>query len=105
MVIENRTIDCAEEPFRVDVCLVFLSAVAVVHGRARTVYAAMGDDSLVRLGQLISQRLGDRPRDSRSRIDFIEHVAVPLEELDLPKAQSQNLVAIGRLQESSQGLG
>ena len=59
----------------------------------------------MRLGQLITQRLGDRPRDSRSRIDLVKHVAVPLEELDLAEAQSQNLIAINRLQEASQGFG
>ena len=59
----------------------------------------------MRLGQLIAQRLGDRPRDSRGRIDLVKRVAVPLEELDLAEAQSQNLIAIDRLQKASQGLG
>ena len=59
----------------------------------------------MRLGQLIAQRLGDCSRDSRSRIDLVEHVAVSLEELDLMEAQSQDLIAIDRLQKASQGLG
>ena len=42
---------------------------------------------------------------SRRRIDLVERVAVPLKELDLVKTQSQNLIAIGRLQKASQGLG
>ena len=59
----------------------------------------------MRLGQLIAQRLGDRPRDSGSRIDLVKRIAVPLEELDLAEAQSQNLIATDRLQKASQGLG
>ncbi len=56
-------------------------------------------------GQLIAQRLGDRPRDAWSRIDLVERVAVPLEEPDLLEAQSQNLIVTDRLQKASQGLG
>ena len=59
----------------------------------------------MRIGQFIAQRLGDRPRDARSRIDLVKRVAVPLEELDLAEAQSQNLIAIDRLQKAPQGLG
>ena len=55
-------------------------------------------------GQLGAQRLGDRLRDSRGWIDLVERVAVPLEELDLVEAQSEDLVAIGRLQKAPQGL-
>gem|GEM_PF-3626614 len=57
------------------------------------------------LGQLIAQRLGDRPRDARSQIDLVERIAVSFEELDLLEAQSQNLIVSDRLQKASQGLG
>lgn len=56
-------------------------------------------------GQLIAQRLGDRPRDAWRRIDLVEDVTGPLEELNLAQAQPEYLVAINRLQEASQWFG
>ena len=55
----------------------------------------------MRLSQLVAQRCGDRPRNSRSWIDLVKRVAVPFEELDLLEAQSENLVAVDRLQKAS----
>ena len=58
----------------------------------------------MRLNRFIAQRINHRSRDSGSWIDLVERVAVPLEDLDLAEAQSQNLIATDRLQKASQGL-
>jgi len=85
--------------------LLVSSAVAVAHGYTLRASARVRGDSLVWLGQLFAQRLGDRPRNSRSEIDLIECVAVPLEEPDRAVAQSENLIAVGRLQKPPERLG
>ncbi len=77
---------------------------AVVHGHAPLTDAAIRGDGHMRRRQLIAQGLSDRPRDSCSRIDLVKRVAVPLEELDLAEAQSQNLKTTDGLQKASQRL-
>ena len=64
VVLQDRTVDGAEEAFCVDVHLRLLPTVAMVHGRVRPADAAVRGDGLVRLGQFLSQRLGNRPRDT-----------------------------------------
>ena len=105
MVLDHRMVDGTKKPLGVDVGIVLLPAVAMVHRRAISADPAIGGDGLVRFGQLRTQRLGDRPRDFRSRIDLVERVAVPLEKLDLLEAQAKDLIATDRLQKASQGLG
>ena len=59
----------------------------------------------MRFRELGTERLLDRPRDSRAEIHLAEPVTVPLEEPNRPEAETENLVAIPRLEESPQGFG
>ena len=104
-MLQNRAIDGAEEPIRVDVCLVRLPAVAVVHSVACPADASVGGHGLVRFSQLSAQRVRDCPRDPRNQIELIKRVPVALEQPNLVEAQSEDLVAIDRLKEAPQRLG
>src|SRR5690606_18631698 len=104
VVRKNRAIDGAEEPFRVDVCLVCLPAVAVMHSVACSADASVGSDGLVRFSQLLAQRVCDCPRHAHNQLELIKRVSVAFEQANLVQAKSKDLVAIDRLKEAPQWL-
>jgi hypothetical protein len=95
-MLQDRAIDGTEEPLRVDLGFVRFSTVAMT---------AVGDDDLAWIGELSAQCIGDRSRDSRDEIDPVERMTGAFEESNVVQAQTEDLVAINRLQKASQRLG
>ena len=57
-----------------------------------------------RLRQLLTQRIADGPRNSMARLDFIEGVAITLEQFHFSSVKTEDLVTIGRLKNPHQRL-
>ncbi len=105
MVLQHRPVDGSEEPIGIGVFHLLRPALAVVRGPAHPSTTAIRGDRLVRLGEPIARGVGDCPHHFRSWIDLVEHVSVPLKELNLAQAQPEHLIPVGRLPRVSQGLG
>jgi hypothetical protein len=105
VVLEDAAVNSAEKALGVDLYLRLFPAAAMVHRRAPCTHAAVGGHGLVRLGQFLSQRRGNRARHTLGQFDLVQSVAVALKELDLMLAEPEHLVAVGRLQYLQQRFG